>query len=351
MGAAQKYKQTELARQAGEIARLKILRGPDLGVTFVIRSAVVSIGRGEENDVVLTDMRASRKHCELRFANGGWSVVDASSANGIAVNGQPSRHSAIKTRDTIGLGETIIEFASAEAGTLMLVAPPSSLEQLRAEQANLDLQRARVQAMSRMGGLAKNKPRLDQLSNSPAPAAPAVPNASTKKELNPVVLLAAAGIMGYLILSGNPSPQVVKLKAKGDDRSQVEESKISPPDFGDAEAVTKTADLFFKTGFREYRLGNYLRAKSQFENVLQIVPDHRLAKIYLKNSENRIEEEVKLYLDFGRKNLEAGKLTEAKGDFETVLRLLFKDPMNPAYIEAHDQLDKVHKQLAGGIDS
>jgi pSer/pThr/pTyr-binding forkhead associated (FHA) protein len=351
MGAALKFKQTELARQTGEVARLKILRGPDLGVTFVVRGSKVSIGRGEENDVVLTDMRASRKHCEIYFSNGTWNVQDAGSANGIAINGKPGRSAAIKTRDTIGLGETVIEFASAEAGTLMLVSPPSNLRQLEAEQANLDRQRARVQAMSQLGGLAKNQPKVDRLQGGLAPAAPQTAGAAGSGERDPkkMLLIAVVGVVAYFVFfadnGSKPAAHAKPKPAAVDDKSSLlGDAKGLPVDFGDGESVTKSAELFFKTGFREYRMGNYLRAKLQFENALQIDPDHRLSKIYLQNSENRIDEDVKKHLEFGRKNLNAGKLSEAKGDFETVMRLLYRDPQNPAYIEAHDQLDVVHKQ-------
>ncbi|MDR3607443.1 MAG: FHA domain-containing protein [Oligoflexia bacterium] len=349
MGAALKFKQTDLAKQSGEVARLKVLRGPDLGAVYIIKNARVSIGRGEDNDVVLTDMRASRAHCELRYENGAWNVKDSNSANGIAVNGKASRGASIRTRDTISLGETVLEFASAEAGTLVLVAPPADIRQVEAEQANLDMQRARVQAMSRMGGLAKNRPQVEALKNQAAPA-PVIPMpkpaGAAQKDPKRVLLLGAAAVVGFLFLMGNPTPPPAP-KPKAEDKGL--DSFLPPaPDATDSEAVTKTADLFFKTGFREYRLGNYMRAKVQFENVLQMTPNHRLAKIYLKNSENRIDEEVKMYLDIGRKNLEAGKLNEAKGNFETVLRLMYRDPQGPAYSEAHDQLDRVHKEMVGG---
>jgi tetratricopeptide (TPR) repeat protein len=194
--------------------------------------------------------------------------------------------------------------------------------------------------------LAKNLPQPDKLSPAPKPkrAAPAPSQPADPKRL--LMIAAAVLIGGYLFLSdGTPPPKPKAPKAEDADMSSLEDASGIPPD---SEALARTADMFFRAGFREYRLGNYLRAKMQFENVLQMSPGHRLAKIYLKNATRRIDEEIKDHLDIGRKNIDSGKLNEAKGHFETVMRLLFRDPQNPAYAEAHDQLERVHKELIGG---
>ena len=67
--------------------------------------------------------------------------------------------------------------------------------------------------------------------------------------------------------------------------------------------------------------------------------------MYLENCNNQIEEEVKYHIDNGKKNLDAGKLKEAKNDYESVLRLKFRDQTNPAYVEAQEQLKQVDKDL------
>jgi pSer/pThr/pTyr-binding forkhead associated (FHA) protein len=349
MSAALKFKQAQQPdRQSGELARIKILSGPDMGSVFILTGAKASIGRGEDNDIVLTDLRASRRHCELVFSNGAWSVVDSGSVNGIALNGKASRGSAIRTRDTISLGETVIEFFTVDAGDLVLVAPAGSVEDVLAERKNFDAQRARIQAMSKFGGLAKNVPKADKLAaaSQPKRAAPAPSKPADQRKL---LMIGAVVLIGaYLFLSDGSPPPKPKAPDKVDDKdmSALEGASGMP---ADSDAVAHTADMFFRAGFREYRLGNYLRAKMQFENVLQMSPGHRLAKIYLKNASHRIDEEVKDHLDIGRKNLDSGKLNEAKGHFETVMRLLFRDPRNPAYIEARDQLERVRKALAGGV--
>jgi transcriptional regulator of acetoin/glycerol metabolism len=55
---------------------------------FVVRAVdrPISIGRGDECDVVIDDRRASRRHAEVRFDDGAWRVVDFASRNGTFVD-------------------------------------------------------------------------------------------------------------------------------------------------------------------------------------------------------------------------------------------------------------------------
>jgi len=55
---------------------------------------IISIGRMEDNDIVLSDPQASRHHVILRWAPGGYEIVDLTSINGTTLQGQPLRGSA-----------------------------------------------------------------------------------------------------------------------------------------------------------------------------------------------------------------------------------------------------------------
>jgi len=55
---------------------------------------IISIGRMEDNDIVLSDPQASRHHAILRWAPGGYEVVDLTSINGTTFQGQPLHGSA-----------------------------------------------------------------------------------------------------------------------------------------------------------------------------------------------------------------------------------------------------------------
>src|SRR4051812_20291627 len=101
--AALKFKMSNLPRQAGELARLKIVQGPDYGSVFVIGSNKVSIGRGDDNDIVLADLKASRRHAELSFSPDGRKLTDAGSANGILYDGKFVRSVTLKTGEIVSI--------------------------------------------------------------------------------------------------------------------------------------------------------------------------------------------------------------------------------------------------------
>ena len=72
-----------------------------------------------------------------------------------------------------------------------------------------------------------------------------------------------------------------------------------------------------------------------------------MAKHYLESTVLAINKEIATHLESGKKGLIAGRYKEAKGNFEAVLRLLYKDQKNPLYQEAKDQLEQVKKKLNG----
>lgn len=71
---------------------------------------VLTIGRSQENDIVINDAKVSRIHLQLVISdNGTYSVVDLNSANGTYVNGERIYGEAkLKQNDEIRIGDTII---------------------------------------------------------------------------------------------------------------------------------------------------------------------------------------------------------------------------------------------------
>lgn len=347
MGAALKFKQAQVPRQQGEQARLKVVKGPDTGAVFVIHGARATIGRGEDNDIVLTDLKSSRRHAELVMTPSGWTVQDTGSANGIICNGKPTRSGALRTKDTLGLGDTLFEFMSQEAATVMLQSPATTEKQLQAEQAGLAAQKAKVVAMSQFGGLAKNKPRPEQFvgdfgtdrrADAPATKPRNSSLAQTQADPKKLLLIVAALAIGYVLMDGPVKTKMTNFRKAKDTKKQ----ELPPVDAADdMPMVEKTADMFYRAGFREYENGNYLRARTQFETVLQMSPAHTLAKIYLENCNKSLEEEVKRQLYLGHKSECSGKMRESRGHYEAVLRDLFKTQDSPAYTEAKEHLDQL----------
>jgi FHA domain-containing protein len=80
------------------------------GRRTVLSGERVLLGRSRECDVQLADPNVSRRHAELRRDDGGWSVVDLGSTNGIKLNGRRVDHAPLEPGDRITLGLTELTY-------------------------------------------------------------------------------------------------------------------------------------------------------------------------------------------------------------------------------------------------
>jgi pSer/pThr/pTyr-binding forkhead associated (FHA) protein len=68
------------------------------------------IGRGAGNHLQLADLKASRQHARLRFAQGMWFIQDQNSSGGTFVNGQRIQATRLNPGDQITIGDTAFIF-------------------------------------------------------------------------------------------------------------------------------------------------------------------------------------------------------------------------------------------------
>jgi signal transduction histidine kinase len=92
---------------------LYVLRGKEYGKHWSIPDAGGTIGRGEENDLVLTDTEVSRNHARIRPREQGWILEDLRSSNGSFVNGQRCDQRKLDHGDRIQLGQTLLIFTTS----------------------------------------------------------------------------------------------------------------------------------------------------------------------------------------------------------------------------------------------
>ncbi len=74
---------------------------------------MLSIGRAEECDIVLTTSKASRRHAEVFGEGGRFTLLDSGSANGTKVNGARVDRRALASGDEIEIGTARIVFGDA----------------------------------------------------------------------------------------------------------------------------------------------------------------------------------------------------------------------------------------------
>lgn len=88
--------------------RLVVIAGNDSGRQFDLTGARLTIGRGVDNDIILTDIAVSRRHVDLEFDGKRYIVRDLGSGNGTLVNDRlDGGTSYLRHGDRVELGNTV----------------------------------------------------------------------------------------------------------------------------------------------------------------------------------------------------------------------------------------------------
>ncbi len=96
--------------------------GPVLGREYLLDQPVVTIGRRDENTIVIKDPTVSRKHAEVRRDGDDFVLVDKQSTSGVLVNGQPIQgEQVLQDGDRIAIGTSatfLLQLQPTEAKTI-----------------------------------------------------------------------------------------------------------------------------------------------------------------------------------------------------------------------------------------
>src|SRR5689334_17083636 len=99
-----------------------VLEGEDH--VFPLNAARVRLGRGSDNDVVLSDVSVSRYHAELSREGEAWYVQDLKSTNGVEVNRVPVQRAPLQPGDRLGIGVFDLHLESWEPRDLRATIVP-----------------------------------------------------------------------------------------------------------------------------------------------------------------------------------------------------------------------------------
>lgn len=87
---------------------LHVEAGKDLGKEYVLQEGETSIGRGIDNDVILSDVSVSRRHVRVLRDGDQLTLRDLGSGNGTQLNGRRAHVEVLSEGDRIELGETVL---------------------------------------------------------------------------------------------------------------------------------------------------------------------------------------------------------------------------------------------------
>src|SRR5579862_3064180 len=106
----------------------------------------ISIGRMEDNDIVLSDPMASRHHALIRWApGGGYELVDLGAANGVLLQGQRVMGQApLAPGQIIRIGNTDIAFNPLQPEELAAMGAPNAVRSAPSANPNAEMATVRV---------------------------------------------------------------------------------------------------------------------------------------------------------------------------------------------------------------
>lgn len=89
-------------------AALRVVRGPQTGVTFQLGDKPLVVGRSPQCDIFLNDMTVSREHAVIEPVAGGYVIRDENSFNGVWVSNDSIDEHRLASGDIIQIGAFLL---------------------------------------------------------------------------------------------------------------------------------------------------------------------------------------------------------------------------------------------------
>lgn len=84
----------------------------DANSRFSLDKPRINLGRGSDNDLVISDPSVSKKHATILLVDNHWELTDNCSSNGITVNGRSVKKIFLEHGDKIEIGGATLRFES-----------------------------------------------------------------------------------------------------------------------------------------------------------------------------------------------------------------------------------------------
>jgi predicted component of type VI protein secretion system len=105
-----------------------ILKENGAPVTLQIEEDVIAIGRAKENNIVIKNIKASRRHARIERIGATYQITDLGSGNGTKVNGKKIDFQALNKGDEIAIGDARITLKAIDDGPDAMDAPDDEIK-------------------------------------------------------------------------------------------------------------------------------------------------------------------------------------------------------------------------------
>lgn len=330
---------------------LEVVKGPHAGQKFNFDKPVVTIGRGNENHVVLAqDLRVSRVHAEIKNSDGQLYFTNVSQKNYVLVDGIKTEFHQLSRDCTLMIGESEIRFKILESGGGKALTPaPRPLRPVPPVA-------PMAAAAKPMMGMPHSMPTPHLASRPSGGQAFSMPKPLPQKE-NRMRFYLIIGVVGLIIYFAFFNGEKAKTKKDSIRNSEAIEKELqkSQEQIDRLEAkinrqnnVTyKRAEENFIKGFRDYQKGQYVRAREYFRIVLNLIPDHAEARKYYEQATIKHHKRMEFNFIEGLKNKERKNYRLCKSFFSQVLILAQGDRSS---YEKYDEAEKYLHECSLGLE-
>lgn len=270
--------------------RLLCLTGKNKGTSYYLKGNRAVMGRGEDADVQVLDVKSSRAHAELTKVGKHYVVTDLGSQNGIVVNDlKVSQHQLIDA-DKIIIGQTVFKFS------VLINKTREELKQL--DESDED----------------ENKSKKGKKKNT---------NSREKKSKKRLWgMLGVLAILWVVLDGSNEESKANKKKPDTEDMTAALALNYGAHEKIDDIDTRNKVKVFIHRGQREYREGNFFRAIEQLNLCLILAPNHGYCSFLLNKSKQRLDEMIKLYFNKAKIDVDSLKYRAALVEYCSVVRLL-----------------------------
>lgn len=356
--------------------KLDVVKGPHAGKSFDFSKSAITVGRGVENDVVLmNDPQVSRQHIIIELINQEFVVRNLSEKNVLFADGQSVQKWSLtngahfrigdsEIQFTFDLGQAVRNVKQNLQSTKPVTTEPSSASQLAVKGASLQpAQKIKMTPPAQKNNVAANpnvksqqkplSPFLNRASNQTRSVGSGSARATSVDNKKPFYILIGVIVLAltFVFLTPNASKKVGKRKPAMKYEDEIEYNLRSEPEKKLQESLEQKRELRnspqalraeenFIRGMRDFQLGNYTRAMDNFQVVLNLDPEHALAKRYLYLAKVRFDELVQTKLMLGESNYQKHNFSMCESYYQQVIDMLPGQTNNPKYAQAVSMVKK-----------
>lgn len=318
---------------------LELVSGKERGRHFEMGGDRLTLGRSDNNDIVIPSEAASRYHAVMERGEDGqiW-IKDNQSKNGVQVNGAQVAEQALRHGDMVQVGGLVFRFhlpegAGSELQPLAAV-PDAPMDYSSNEMPEMGVAKApRSKRPLIYGILALVLGGLYFMSQQPEK--PAVPSGENGA---PAVEAKEALVQPKLAppVAGSKVPGLEDPLDRGNEEGLKADLANNP---------TREAEQYFRKGQREYLNKNYHRAIEAFRAALSLQRNHELADYYLRLALYEVETEAKRNMDVGKKYFQSMQYSRAMFHFSEAINLMQHRTTDKLVPEAEKYIDQCRRRL------